>query len=58
MKKIAQQGEKFGNARFVRNLFERVIEMQATRLLASGITASKVELMSLLEIDFKNATTS
>ncbi len=56
--KIAQQGEKFGNARFVRNLFERVIEMQATRLLASGITASKVELMCLLEIDFKNATTS
>jgi hypothetical protein len=55
---MTEQGEKFGNARFVRNLFERVVEMQATRLLASGVTASKAELMSLLDVDFKSAINS
>lgn len=33
---IHSQGERFGNARYVRNLFERTIEMQALRLMVSG----------------------
>lgn len=30
------RGERFGNARYVRILFERAIEMQALRLMVSG----------------------
>ncbi len=52
---MRQQAEKFGNARFVRNFFERAIEMQATRLLASGTSSSKADLMRLLQVDFQNA---
>ena len=52
---IVKQGEKFGNARFVRNLFERAIEMQASRLLQLGPDVSKEQLMNLLLSDFKDA---
>ena len=52
---IVKQGEKFGNARFVRNLFERAIEMQASRLLKTGATMSKEILMNLLSSDFTDA---
>ena len=52
---IAKLGEKFGNARFVRNLFERAIEIQASRLLSSGIPVSKEHLMRLQHSDFVDA---
>ncbi len=52
---IPRQGENFSNARFVRNLFERAIEMQATRLLTTGASVSKEHLMNLLSSDFADA---
>ncbi len=52
---IAQKGDKFGNARFIRNLFERSIEMQAIRLLRGGGNISKENLMRLHKEDFTAA---
>ena len=52
---IEKQGKKFGNARFVRNLFERAIEIQASRLFKLGTSVSKEQLMKLLYSDFADA---
>ena len=52
---MRQQREKFGNARFVRNLFERAIEKQASRLISSGLKLSKSQMVQLLQCDFENA---
>lgn len=46
-----QQGKHFGNARYIRNLFERAIESQSYRLIQSSITDS-VSLQSLKYCDF------
>jgi len=47
---IQAQRERFGNARYVRNLFEKVIEAQALRVYAlTG--ASKSELQQILPLD-------
>lgn len=47
------KGESFGNARFVRNIFERAIEYQATRLSNHSGALSKSELMRLSLSDFR-----
>lgn len=54
-REIEAQGDRFGNARYIRNLFERVIELQARRLLLSGGAAGRYELMHLLTVDFSEA---
>jgi len=52
---ISKQGEKFSNARFVRNLFERTIEMQASRLINNSSSSTKEQLVNLLHSDFAAA---
>ena len=47
---IQAQRERFGNARYVRNLFERIIEAQAQRVYTLP-TASKSELQQILAPD-------
>ena len=47
------KGESFGNARFVRNIFERAIEFQATRLSKQSGSLTKNELMRLTLSDFR-----
>lgn len=42
---IANKDSKFGNARYIRNMFETVIMKQANRLASSKRTPSKEELM-------------
>ncbi len=44
--------EKFGNARTVRNFFERTISMQADRLASSSDEPSKQDLITILREDF------
>lgn len=51
---IEGKGERFSNARFVRNLFERVIEIQAFRIMQSGGRTLK-DLTNLIAEDFLNA---
>lgn len=51
---IEEKGERFSNARFVRNLFERVLEIQAFRIMQSGGRTLK-DLTNLITEDFLNA---
>lgn len=53
-KRIEIDGATFGNARYIRNIFEKVIEAQAARLFEQEITPSKVELMNLTVQDFES----
>ena len=39
---IANKGKDFGNARFVRNVFEKTIESQAVRIGEAGDTSRDV----------------
>ncbi len=52
---MSKLGEHFGNARFVRNLFERTLESQAVRLMAKGSQPNRQELMALSLEDFSSA---
>ena len=52
--KIAQKDKNFGNARYVRNLFERIIQRQADRL-AQEQKPTKDELCIIKIIDVQNA---
>ena len=51
---IQAQRERFGNARYVRNLFEKVIEAQAQRVFALP-GASKSQLQQILPADMEAA---
>lgn len=53
-KYMKMEGERFANGRFVRNLFEKVIENQSFRVVVNN-QLSKLDLMTLLECDFLNA---
>jgi stage V sporulation protein K len=55
---MSDGGENFGNARYIRNLFERVIQLQAARLMTNAKTPSKTELMQLTMSDFQQAVAS
>ena len=48
-----QQGEYFGNARYVRNLFEKAIENQSYRLIMDSAT-DHISLQVLQNCDFTN----
>lgn len=48
-------GNGFGNARYIRNLFERVVQNQATRLMNAAKLPSREELMQLRVEDFRAA---
>lgn len=54
VREIKNHGESFANARYVRNIFERVLQVQATRLMSSAIKPSKTNLMRLTLLDFKS----
>lgn len=49
-KAVKNKDEKFGNARFVRNLFEKIIQKQADRVCAIS-SPSKEQLMLIEECD-------
>jgi Holliday junction resolvasome RuvABC ATP-dependent DNA helicase subunit len=51
-----RRGKDFANARDVRNLFERVVSMQANRIVASGVTSNDA-LMTITEADVEAALT-
>jgi TPR repeat protein/SpoVK/Ycf46/Vps4 family AAA+-type ATPase len=53
-REIRAQGNRFSNARYVRNLFERVVEVQSHRLISSGNTLD-VDLQTILQSDVENA---
>lgn len=53
-REIQVQRERFSNARYVRNLFEKIIEAQAQRVLALP-QASKEDLQALLPADVESA---
>ncbi|MCX7242142.1 MAG: AAA family ATPase [Burkholderiales bacterium] len=53
-REIKVQHERFGNARYVRNLFEKIIEAQAQRVFALA-NASKDELQQILPADVEAA---
>ncbi len=48
-------GESFGNARYIRNIFEKVLQIQATRLMSSSLKPSKTDLIQLSLSDFSSA---
>jgi len=48
-----QRDQNFGNARFVRNLFEKTIQKQARRLSSLGRTPSRLELQTITESDIE-----
>lgn len=52
-REIQVQRERFSNARYVRNLFEKVIEAQAQRVFAIA-NASKADLQEILPTDVEN----
>lgn len=53
-REIQAQREHFGNARYVRNLFEKVLEAHAQRVYALG-EASAHELATILAVDIESA---
>ena len=55
LKDIESGGESFGNARYIRNLFETVLQIQATRLMSSSSKPSKKDLIELNLADFRSA---
>lgn len=52
-REIQVQRERFSNARYVRNLFEKVIEAQAQRVIVMA-QASKADLQAILPMDVEN----
>lgn len=48
-------GEGFGNARYIRNIFEKVLQIQATRLVNSVVKPTKDDLVKLILSDFEAA---
>jgi TPR repeat protein/AAA+ superfamily predicted ATPase len=52
-REIQVQRERFSNARYVRNLFEKVIEAQAQRLYGMP-DASKADLQAILPVDVES----
>ena len=58
LKDIESGGESFGNARYIRNLFETVLQIQATRLMSSSSKPSKNDLIELNLADFSLAINS
>jgi hypothetical protein len=55
---IKIQGENFGNARYIRNLFESVLQSQAGRLMQKSKVLSKNELSELTIDDFRRSIKS
>lgn len=55
IKDIDRFGESFGNARYIRNIFEKVLQIQATRLMSSSLKPSKTDLIQLSLSDFSLA---
>ena len=51
--KVANKDSRFGNARYVRNLFEKIIQKQSDRLAQSGGRATR-EQLSIITIDDVN----
>lgn len=51
-KDIESYGEGFGNARYIRNIFENVLQIQATRLMSRYSKPSKTDLIRLTLDDF------
>jgi len=49
---IAVEGESFGNARYIRNIFESALQFQATRLMSNSSNPSKSDLIKLTLKDF------
>ena len=58
LKTIEVSGESFGNARYIRNLFETALQLQATRLMSSSAKLSKNDLVNLTLSDFSLAIES
>lgn len=52
---VATKDENFGNARHVRNLFEKTLENQATRLATAGEGYSRSKLLSIEAEDIPEA---
>lgn len=52
--KISEQGERFGNGRYIRNLFERIIESQAHRVMSIR-SPSKSDLSQVSNSDIAQA---
>lgn len=55
LKDVEDFGESFGNARYIRNIFEKVLQIQATRLMSSAAKPSKTDLIQLTLADFNLA---
>jgi AAA+ superfamily predicted ATPase len=55
---IETYGESFGNARYIRNIFEKVLQIQATRLMSSNTKPSKTDLIQLKLVDFNLAVSN
>lgn len=51
-------GDSFGNARYIRNLFEKTLQIQATRLMSSSTKPTKHDLVQLTLEDFTLAMDS
>lgn len=58
VKDVESYDESFGNARYIRNIFEKVLQIQATRLMSSNTKPSKSELIQLTLADFNLAVAS
>ena len=56
-REIRQQRQHFGNARYVRNLFEKIVEAQAQRVVWMS-QVSTADLKSILAVDVEKATGS
>ena len=52
---IEEKGDTFSNARYVRNLFEKVVEVQADRIISTGVEKNNTNLTTLELDDFSNA---
>lgn len=58
VKDVENYGESFGNARYIRNIFEKVLQIQATRLMSSAAKPSKTDLIQLTLADFNLAVSN
>lgn len=47
-----KMGDNFGNARYIRNIFEKSVEAQAVRLMSQNGQPNRQELMTLIAEDF------
>ena len=41
------EGESFGNARYIRNIFDSTLQIQASRLMSQSLKPSKSDLVEL-----------